>query len=202
MIQACHNCAVHVLFAVFLCWSPPCLGHFPTPRKALNSCCIYRKSWCWWQAGLRLVPHFLLQDLLPHSAAATLSWGTPGKLLQLTHPSCSSGPAPQAIPKEQHPSQAAFQWGFLHQLSAISPFSTLSLQSRKSLFKTRWKGAAMALVRDNIWEYLLGRGQWELMGGCVIFASSALFPWLLGGICTRQAQFPSPGMQSAEMHFL
>lgn len=60
----------------------------------------------------------------------------------------------------------------------------------------------MALVRDSILEHLLGRGEWELMGGYVIFASSALFPWLLGGICTRQAQFPGPATQSAEMHFL
>lgn len=41
----------------------------------------------------------------------------------------------------------------------------------------------MALVKDNVLEYLFGRGQCEVMGGHMMLAFSALFLWLLREIC-------------------
>lgn len=58
----------------------------------------------------------------------------------------------------------------------------------------------MAVVKDNILEYLFGRGQCKAMGRCMIFAFSALFLWLLWGNLQNML-FPSV-RESAEMHFL
>lgn len=90
-------------FAVFL-WSPPCPGHFPKPRKALKLCYIYKKSLYWWvEAG----PTFPLTGAPASFCCCHSCLGDTRNallLFQLTHPLCTSG-----YPKEQHPSQGAFQ---------------------------------------------------------------------------------------------
>lgn len=124
------------IFLLFFCGLHHVQGIFPNQGKPWSCVIFTRKAYT---GGLRLVPHFPLQELLPHSAAATLAWETPGMHC------CSSNShihcAPQAILKNSIHHRVHSNRTFSISSLSFLPFSLFSYRAKEKPFHNAVEGS-------------------------------------------------------------